>query len=170
MHGSEQKLSRSNPLPAFESKWLLGHLRENEWWLKACKARWVLKQLGKWLGQDSSNSVNDFKATLEQLHEGFVGAYFRDIFVWLPDVRWDSTMPACPECESSKCVVPHSWCYDSLARRVQLLDTHYFIMDRRYNCNSCHDKQVELRKAASCQSSWALVLSTQCNQRASSFV
>jgi hypothetical protein len=41
------ELSRSNPLPAFESKWLLDHLKENEWWLKAGKARWVLKQLGK---------------------------------------------------------------------------------------------------------------------------
>lgn len=118
------ELSKSNPLPTFESKWLLGHLKENEWWMKAGKARWVLKQLEKWLGQDSSNSVNEFKATLEQLCEGFVGAYFRDIFVWLPDVRWDGMMPVCPECESSKCVVPHSWRYDSLARRVQSSSNH----------------------------------------------
>ena len=51
------ELSRSNPLPAFESKWLLDYLKENEWWLKAGKARWGLKQLGKWLEQDSSNSM-----------------------------------------------------------------------------------------------------------------
>ena len=60
-------------------KWLLGAAKAGNWWLRAerLNADKILERLGI---LDSSPL-----------------AYYRDIFIWLPDVRWGA-MPPCPCC------------------------------------------------------------------------
>ena len=132
-----RETSKRNQLPAFQSKWLLQHLRDTDWWLRGHKAIWVLQKLGVWTGRDG------WKHDLE-----FDVAYIRDIFIWLPDERWHDTLPPCPECLSSEDVVRHSWRDNRLARRVQGLDSHYFIMSRRYKCQGCAVKHFKMKESA----------------------
>jgi hypothetical protein len=57
-------------------------------------------------------------------------------------------LPPCPECLSSEDVVRHSWRDNRLARRVQGLDSHYFIMSRRYKCQGCAVKHFKMKESA----------------------
>jgi hypothetical protein len=54
------------------------YAKNNEWWLRANRAKEVCAKLGISCGESS---------------------YYRDIYVWLPDIRWN-TMPPCVECGS----------------------------------------------------------------------
>ena len=48
----------------------------------------------------------------------FEPAYIRDVYVWLPDVRWGSdSMPCCPTCETAAHVGNHGFQSKHLARR-----------------------------------------------------
>ena len=73
--------------------WLLEHLNDNDWWLRAVHARTIAKNLG-----------------LKLEHH----PYYRDVYVWLPDVRWSnltgvSHMPCCPNCKTNKRVGAHGF-------------------------------------------------------------
>ena len=102
----------------------------------------------------------------------FEPAYIRDVYVWLPDVRWGrDSMPCCPTCETATHVGNHGFqskhharrCAPAtastqhitpglpllpagmIARRVLASNTHYFIMSRRYTCRHC---EIEHRQVA----------------------
>ena len=65
-------------------QWLLALLKAPgaDWWLRAGVAQSVCRKLGIEYGEPS---------------------YYRDIYVWLPDVRWgDEAMPPCVECHSAE--------------------------------------------------------------------
>ena len=70
-------------------------------------------------------------------------AYYRDVHVWLPDVRWETTdkryMPYCPNCKTNARVGPH--CFrDNHAGRVIVGQTEtYYTVSRRYICYECED-------------------------------
>ena len=115
---------------AVEAKWLLAMLGkpEAEWWLRAGAARSVCAKLGIEYGEP---------------------AYYRDIYVWLPDVRWGlEAMPTCVECDSAAEVGPHGFQTIHFGRRITALDTHYFSMSRRYKCSCCMRKAKEAKQAA----------------------
>lgn len=68
-------------------------------------------------------------------------AYYRDVFVWLPDWRWGPEGdPVCPECLSPKHVRPHGFQNNHFARLVYKMSGHYFVMSRRYICTCCAAK------------------------------
>jgi len=61
--------------------WLLNHLRENEWWIRKEHAHRFAARLG---------------VAKQPL------AFYRDIFVWLPDIKYGRAfMPCCPNCKSN---------------------------------------------------------------------
>ena len=65
-------------------------------------------------------------------------AYYRDIKVWLPDEQWGpEAMPPCVECKSAKEVGVHEYRSNHCGRRITSLDSHYFVMSRRYICHAC---------------------------------
>lgn len=100
-------------------QWLLALLKAPgaDWWLRAGVAKSVCRRPGIEYGEPS---------------------YYRDIYVWLPDVRWgDEAMPPCVECESAEEVGPHGFQTKHFGRRIVGLKTHYFAMTRRYMCSCC---------------------------------
>jgi hypothetical protein len=74
-------------------------------------------------------------------------AYYRDIYVWQPDVQYDE-MPPCPlGCGSAK-VCAHAFRSTHLGRRVIELYTCSFIISRRYICHSCKQASRGPRRGA----------------------
>jgi len=64
---------------AFQSKWLLDHLKANNWWVRAKKAKLICTKLGLDFSEPS---------------------YYRDIRVWIPDLEFGAE--AMPPCVSAK--------------------------------------------------------------------
>jgi len=90
---------------------LLDLLKENDFWLHAVHAPKICCVL---------------QIELLEL------SYYRDIYVWLPDVRWgQEAMPPCPNCLSSQLVGEHGWRDYYFGRRISGLVTHYFVISRR---------------------------------------
>lgn len=115
---------------ALEAKWLLSMLNEegSEWWLRATRARSICKKLGLEYGEP---------------------AYYRDILVWLPDERWGAeAMPPCVHCDSAAQVGVHGYRDDHFGRRICGLESHYFIISRRYICHCCENKAKATKQAA----------------------
>lgn len=122
------------------TNWLLPLLKkdENEWWVRANRAKEICSKLGNTFSESS---------------------YYRDIFVWLPDIRWN-TMPPCVECRSNTRVGAHGFRANHDGRRICSLDTHYFIISRRYICHKCEDDAKESRvRATEIAQSCGLVVS-----------
>jgi hypothetical protein len=106
---------------------LLGLLKENDFWLRAVHAPKICGVL---------------EIELLEL------SYYRDIYVWLPDVRWgQEAMPPCPNCLSSQLVGAHGWRDNYFGRRITGLVTHYFVISRRYKCLGCAGAAAELKSA-----------------------
>jgi len=110
-------------------KWLLDILKKNDWWIRTSYVSKIRKKL---------HLPNHYDA------------YYRDIFVWLPDIRWndpgDTFMPPCPHCKCNTRVGAHCFRDNHHARLVVNLNTTYYIMSRRYICHEC--KQVNKESKA----------------------
>jgi hypothetical protein len=76
-------------------------------------------------------------------------SYYKDVYVWLPDIRWGiAAMPPCPTCASNAQVGFHCWRDNHFGRRIVSLDTHYFVLSRRYLCHCCQGISRSLKKTA----------------------
>ena len=102
------------------NKWLLRHLQQNDWWLRKEWYTWFIKKYNA--------SVEKKEDKLDEEYR----AYYRDVHVWLPDVRWETTdkryMPHCPNCKTNARVGPH--CFrDNHAGRVIVgqTETYYTV-------------------------------------------
>ena len=72
-------------------------------------------------------------------------AYYRSVFVWLPDVRWgDEVMPCCPSCKCNTDVFSHGFHDSNFGRKVIGLKSNYFIISKRYICKRCKKKNGDL--------------------------
>jgi hypothetical protein len=74
-----------------ERQWLYDMLKAYDWWIPAYLSKTVCNKLGI-----SFNKP----------------AYYRNIYVWLPDVRWGNAyMPCCPNdsCKTSHFVTVRGW-------------------------------------------------------------
>ena len=61
-------------------------------------------------------------------------AYYRDVYVWLPEQRWGNiAWPPCPTCLQQD-VAAHGFQTNHFGRRVVSITSNYFIMSRRYIC------------------------------------
>lgn len=104
-------------LKALDSPWLHEHLKQNDWWIRGCHAKHILKRL---------------KLPFSEL------PYYKDIFCWMPEERWGrEAMPVCPTCKTNDDVSTKGFRYDTLGRRVVSLDDCYFCISRRYICKAC---------------------------------
>ena len=70
---------------AKDTRWLLKKLGDNGWWLRAPHARSVMEKMK--LTPENAKKLSD-------------PFYIRDIFVYMPDVRWPEEKPRCPRCLS----------------------------------------------------------------------
>ncbi len=102
------------------NKWLLKILNENDWWIKREKVSTIISEL-----------------KLNKEH----AAYYRDVYVWLPDIRWPTVekkmMPSCPNCKCNNRVGPHAFRDNHFGRVVVSLTETYYIISRRYICHEC---------------------------------
>jgi hypothetical protein len=97
--------------------WLMSHLGENNFWVRAEQARSICKRLNIAFQEPS---------------------YYRDIKVWLPQEQFGrSSKPPCPTCGTAQHVRVKDWPYPG--RRVFTADArgHYFVCTRRYQCDEC---------------------------------
>jgi len=113
-------------MPAFYNYWLTSFLKNNGWVIQDCQAKYICRKLGIEYSEP---------------------AYYQKIIVWLPDVQFGCNIP-CPndECDNDSCKF-HAWRDDHIARRVTDLYGHYYIMSRRYKCNSCEKHAAAIKKA-----------------------
>ena len=109
-----------------EERVLPNHLADNEWCIGAVHAPEMCSLFGIALAEPS---------------------YYRDIHVWLPDVRWGA-MPVCPVCESSKDVSSHCFRTNHVGRRIVDVDTTYYVLGRRYKCRACKKTAKAVQAAA----------------------
>ncbi|KAI2504217.1 hypothetical protein MHU86_10240 [Fragilaria crotonensis] len=83
-------------MPAGE-KWLQQHLDANNWWILNVKAKWLCNKLAVVFDEP---------------------AYYRDIYIWLPEQRWGNVAwPPCPSC-SQQDVAAHGFQSNHYGRRV----------------------------------------------------
>ena len=80
---------------------LLGPLlKDNNWWLRAIHAPRICGMLKISCAEPS---------------------YYRDVYVWLPDVRWgQAAMPICPGCKSARRVGAHCWRDNHFGRKIKI--------------------------------------------------
>ena len=119
----------NGPQRASVNVWLLPLLKEDHvcWRLSAAMARMVCGKLGLKYGEP---------------------AYYRDVVIWLPDLRWgDDGLPPCPECHCRR-VGPHMFRENHDGRRICGLTEHYFILSRRYKCYVCEDNAAKVKHVA----------------------
>ena len=119
----------NGPQRASVNVWLLPLLKEDHvcWRLSAAMARMVCGKLGLKYGEP---------------------AYYRDVVIWLPDLRWgDDGLPPCPECHCRR-VGPHMFRENHDGRRICGLTEHYFILSRRYKCYDCEDNAAKVKHVA----------------------
>ena len=110
----------------------------------ACQDRWLLKHLKQWNWKISGKHA---KFMCDRLGlEYSEPAYYRSIHVWLPDLRWGRiAMPPCVNCKDSSQVESKGYQSNHCGRRVYSMDTHYFIISRRYKCKKCEEKAQETK-------------------------
>lgn len=109
---------------------LIQLLKENDWWLRSVHAPKVIKICG----------------APDELYDE--PSYIRDIYVWLPDIRWgDVGTPPCPHCKTSTAVQSHGFRNNHIGRRIYNVTTHYFAMSRRYICQTCKESAEHARKS-----------------------
>jgi hypothetical protein len=109
--------------------WLLRKLKDGAWWLRAKDASDAMAQLGG----DPARWPEPF--------------YLRDIYVHLPEVRWDEK-PTCPTCECNSDVHAHDFRMDHPTRRVTDLKVDFHVMSRRYRCGTCEERYEAAKQAA----------------------
>jgi hypothetical protein len=106
--------TRNNPCT---DPYTLTHLKENGWWIKKENAPYFVKKLG-----------------LKRSYD----AYYRDVYVWLPDVRWGKVcMPCCPSCKSNEHVGNNGFHDKHFGRLIIGLKDNYYTISRRYICYAC---------------------------------
>ncbi len=123
---------------SINNQWLLIHLKQNDWWLRREQYSWFIKNYNRTREKEEDKLKAENKA------------YYRDVHVWLPDVRWASAdnryMPCCPNCKTNTRVGPH--CFrDNHAGRLIIGQTEtYYTVSRRYICHEC-ECRTKLAKA-----------------------
>ena len=120
------------------NSWLIKRLKENSWWLPKSHHNWFISQYNK----AREPGVDELKRGLS--------AYYRDVYVWLPDVMWPSPdsryMPPCPQCASNKRVGPHCFRSNHAGRVIIDLSETYYVLSRRYICHACEDLTKQSKK------------------------
>lgn len=107
---------------------LISLIEESDWWLRSSNSRKICNLLHLEVAEKS---------------------YYRDIYVWLPDVRWGAeAIPPCPHCKSNLHVGFHCWRENHAGRRICGLDEHYFAISRRYICHTCQTAAARAKQAA----------------------
>lgn len=108
--------------------WLLEHLKANDWWIRKVHAPMISKKLGL------PKSYN---------------AYHRDVYVWLPDVRWVdiNCMPCCPTCNSNENVGNNGFHSNHFGRLIVGLKENYYAISRSYCCYSCMRRSKDVEAA-----------------------
>jgi hypothetical protein len=103
-----------------EEMWLTEILNQNDWWIRHQQAESLCKKLD---------------ILFEEI------AYYRDIYVWLPEKRWGPVAwPPCPSCLQQNKIGAHGWQKNHYARRVATMNSNYWVMSRRYMCHRCNSK------------------------------
>ena len=106
----------SPKFPALENKWLNELLKKNDWWIDRHQYRSICRLL-----------------QIQYKEEENEAAYFRKVYVWLPDVRWGpSCMPACAKCGSNNTVRNNGFRNNHFGRRIVALDHDYYCVSRRF--------------------------------------
>ena len=131
LHAVRTRLQDEVSTQTSTTNWLLPMLKKDDWWLRANRAKEVCSKLNISFSESS---------------------YYRDIFVWLPDIRWNTT-PPCVECGSNMRVGLHGFrdnhygvCFSPISENI----TDKELPKKRGNGQRSVDKKP--RKSRTCKS------------------
>jgi hypothetical protein len=135
------------------NQWLVQHLRQNDWWIRKEQYLWFIRKYNKTREKEEDKLNEEHKA------------YYRDVFVWLPHVRWQTAdkkyMPYCPNCKSNARVGPHCFRDNHAGRVIVGLTSTYYTVGMRYICHGCEERtkkaKVDFEAAAKEQNLTATV-------------
>ena len=75
------------------NQWLVQRLRKNDWWIRKEHYLWFIRTYNNTREKEEDKLNKEYKA------------YYSDVFVWFPHVRWETPdkkyMPYCPTCKSN---------------------------------------------------------------------
>jgi len=75
------------------NQWLVQHTRKNYWWIQEEHYLWFIRTYNNTREKEEDKLNKEYKA------------YYSDVFVWFPHVRWETPdkkyMPYCPTCKSN---------------------------------------------------------------------
>ena len=130
LHAIQDRLQKelSNQFGATDETWLKKLIIDNDWWIRRKGFQYICGKL-------------NIQFEADEMEE----AYFRDVYIWLPDERWGVVhgMPKCPVCRSSEHVGNNGFRDNHYGRRVVALDHDYYCLSRRYRCRACEQKAKE---------------------------
>lgn len=110
-----------------QGDWLVDYLKDNGWWIRKEYAPKIAKKLH-----------------LDVHHH----TYYRDVRVWIPDLQYGKEyLPPCPCCKSKSRVTVHGFNFKHYGRIVVGLNNTYYIISRRYRCDSCKEKNKALKRS-----------------------
>ena len=96
---------------------MLNYLKDNDWIIRSSEIH-RKRVLVYHNGNREVTSIAE-KLSLNVVNK----AYYRDVYVWLPDVRWGKElMPSCPACKTNKDVGVHGFCDDYFGKLVVRLE------------------------------------------------
>ena len=110
------------------NQWLVNHLNNNDWWIRKVHVPMIIKKLN---GSDDTLNLKRDNA-----------AYYRDAYVWLPDIHWkdkvnETFMPCCPNCKTNHQVGPHGFRLNHFGRVIIGLEHTYYVISHRYKYREC---------------------------------
>jgi hypothetical protein len=113
------------------NQWLVQHLRKNDWWIRKEHYLWFIRMYNKTREKEEDKLNEEYKA------------YYRDVFVWLPHIRWETPdkkyMPYCPTCKSNARVGPHCFRDNHAGRVIVGLTETYYTVGMRHICYECEE-------------------------------
>jgi hypothetical protein len=109
-------------------QWLLQEIQDNGYWIRKERAKMICRKLSIRFDEPS---------------------YYRDLQIWFPELEGGiACTPSCPSCSSNTRVSVHGYRNKTPARNVVCLTTNYFIMSRRYICQTCKASNMQAKNDA----------------------
>lgn len=137
------KVEVQDKTKAFEKKWLIEHLANNDGWVRKEQAQSIIKYLKS---SDRSPSTNKDVAVIWKPSNKL---YYRDIKAWLPEILLPGGCPPfCPTCKSNSHVSRRAFHSNHIGRTISSLIQNYHVLTCQYQCGRCEEKKKELERAA----------------------
>ena len=121
-----------------EHKWLLEHLKVNDWWVRKEQAPHMIQLLKSKRRSPTTYAEVDQNLKADRQNN----AYYRSIKVWIPELMFGGQCrPCCPTCKRDNDVICWGFNKQNIGRMIVSLKENYFVLTHRYKCNACQKEK-----------------------------